>query len=318
MKKIAFIIPYFGKLKNYFQLFLESCKYNETIDWIIFTDDHFDYKYPKNVHVNYCTFNEIREKFIKKFNFKISLDKPYKLCDYKPTYGYVFSEYLSEYDFWGFCDIDLIWGDIRQFYTEELLDKFDKIGFYGHSTIFRNNEYINKLFMKKIGLVERYKEVYTTNVGCSFDEELNNSINNIFLDEGILCDFNEYCANIYRKSSNFKLVHYNFEKSKYEVEKNKKCFFVFNHGKLWRYDIKNRDKKEFLYIHMQSRKMKINTKDFELYKIVPNSFDSITYEELEDKKIRYVKIKHFNLHYFIHRFGNLKKKIYKGIRKKWK
>ena len=31
------------------------------------------------------------------------------------------------YDFWGHCDMDLIWGDIRNFITEDVLSKYDKI-----------------------------------------------------------------------------------------------------------------------------------------------------------------------------------------------
>ena len=37
--KVTFIIPYFGKLPNYFDLFLKSCKYNGGYRWIVFTDD---------------------------------------------------------------------------------------------------------------------------------------------------------------------------------------------------------------------------------------------------------------------------------------
>jgi hypothetical protein len=36
------------------------------------------------------------------------------------AYGEIFANELHEYDFWGFSDIDLIWGNIRNFYTEEL------------------------------------------------------------------------------------------------------------------------------------------------------------------------------------------------------
>ena len=149
MKKIIFIIPYFGKFKNYFQLFLNSCKYNDTVNWLIFTDDYTEFQYPNNVKVVYTTFEKIRNQIQSKFDFKICLEKPYKLCDYKVTYGYVFSEYIKQYDFWGYCDIDLIWGNIRKFYTDNLLNNNDKIGFYGHCTIYRNNEEINKMFMKK-------------------------------------------------------------------------------------------------------------------------------------------------------------------------
>ena len=54
MKKVAYVIPYFGKFPKGFDLFLMSCRNNPTIDWLIFTDDHTSYEYPSNVKVYYC------------------------------------------------------------------------------------------------------------------------------------------------------------------------------------------------------------------------------------------------------------------------
>lgn len=45
----VFILPYYGKFPNYFQLFLNSCGSNPEYDWLIFTDDHTAYDYPDNV-----------------------------------------------------------------------------------------------------------------------------------------------------------------------------------------------------------------------------------------------------------------------------
>ena len=101
MKKIALIVPYFGKFNNYFPLFLISCKNNPNIDWIVFTDDKSKYPFPKNVKVHYTTFEQIRTRIQNIFDFTISLSTPYKLCDYRPAYGEVFAEELSEYDIWG-------------------------------------------------------------------------------------------------------------------------------------------------------------------------------------------------------------------------
>lgn len=313
-KSIAFIIPYFGKFNNYFPLFLNSCKYNYDIDWFIYTDDKTSYNYPENVHVKYVTFEEIKERFQSKFDFKISLNKPYKLCDFKPTYGHVFQEDIKQYDFWGHCDLDLIFGDIRKFYTEEVLEKYDKIGFFGHCSIFKNNNKMNKLYRCKIHDKEIFKEVYTSNEGYAFDEEFHDSINDIVVSNNINFLFEEYQANIYRKSSDFKLTKYDFKRRKYNLEKKQNAFFIFDRGKILRYYKNTKDIKEFLYIHMQSRNMKVNTENIDLYKIIPNSFDKISRKDLKD--IDKIKIKHFNLHYFKHRGKNLIIKIKKRLEKK--
>lgn len=53
------------------------------------------------------------------------------------------------YDFWGFGDLDIVWGNMEVFYTNELLDKFDVFStmndrISGHLTIIRNNEKYRK------------------------------------------------------------------------------------------------------------------------------------------------------------------------------
>ena len=74
MKTIAFILPYFGKLPNNFDLWLKSCRYNETIDFLVFTDDKTAFKYPKNVKVFYCSFQEIKVRIQENFQFKINIE----------------------------------------------------------------------------------------------------------------------------------------------------------------------------------------------------------------------------------------------------
>lgn len=316
MKSIAFIIPYFGKFNNYFQLFLNSCKYNTDCDWIIFTDDNTYYDYPENVIVHYITFEKIKQIFQDKFNFKISLEYPYKLCDYRPSYGYIFSEYISNYKFWGYCDTDLIWGKISNFINIKDLDKYDKIGFLGHCTIYKNNKLINNMFMSELNGVKRYKDVLTTNGNCSFDEEFNNSINNIFEYQNLKIRKDQYEANIYTKSSNFRITKMEFDLKKYIIEKNKKSFFVWDRGVLFRY-IKNKEitVEEYMYMHLQSRKMTVRLKNLSVdkYKIIPNSFDYLEKNVIESNNFKEIRKKYFNLHYFKLRSSNLLKKIIKNI-----
>ena len=45
MKKICYIVPYFGKLPKNMKLWLNSCKTNPTIDWLLYTDDKTVYDY---------------------------------------------------------------------------------------------------------------------------------------------------------------------------------------------------------------------------------------------------------------------------------
>lgn len=166
--KICLIIPYFGMFKNYFQLFLNSCENNSTIDWLIFTDSNQEYYFPKNVNKISIEFDELKDIVQQNFDFKICLDTPYKLCDYKPAYGEIFKKYLKNYDFWGYCDCDLIFGDIRRFINDEILERYDKLFTRGHLSLYRNNDKTNSFYRTQNKI--DYKTIYTSNKIYAFDE----------------------------------------------------------------------------------------------------------------------------------------------------
>lgn len=314
MKKACFVIPYFGKFNNYFQLFLNSCSYNADYDWLIFTDDRCDFQYPENVRVVYTTFSELKETIQKKFSFDIALNKPYKLCDFKPAYGYIFEEYLAGYPFWGHCDTDLIWGCISHFIADDDWLAFDKIGILGHCTLYRNTYDVNRLFLA----TARHKEVYSNPENCSFDEEFHDSINGIFSAAGKRVDMREHQANIYTKSSDFRLTGYNADHSKYLVENRKKAVFIWREGILTRY-LKSGNgigKKEYMYLHMQSRPMQVRAACENMFKIIPNAFEDLEVSAITEETFDKVKIKNFNLHYFRLRSHNLRLKIIKKIKRR--
>ena len=313
MKKVAFIIPYFGKFNNYFQLFLNSCEYNRNFDWLIFTDDKRKFRYPINVKVIYTNFASLKRKIECLFDFPITLEFPYKLCDFRPAYGLIFKDYLKNYSAWGYCDSDIIWGNISKFITENDILNYDKICVFGHCSLYKNTDRINNLFKIKLNGEERYKIVMQRNRTNSFDEEFNGSINNIFEQENLKIRYQEYQANIYTKSSNFKLTKLNSDKKTYTIEKLQKAFFVWEKGSLFRYILDNNEiiKREYMYIHLQSRPMKINFNDLSKnrYKIIPNSFDELEVKNINKETFNKIKRKHFNLHYFKLRSKNLRQKI---------
>ena len=147
MKSVVIIIPYFGNFPNYFQLFLNSCKYNKTIDWVIITDNESKYNYPQNVRKVKDTFVEVQKRIRRKFDFDVVVDNVHKLCEYKPAYAYLFPELVEGYDYWGYGDIDLIYGNLRHFLTEEVLS-YEKIFTLGHLTLIENKEKFEKLLKK--------------------------------------------------------------------------------------------------------------------------------------------------------------------------
>ncbi|GAA5315038.1 MAG: hypothetical protein AseanaTS_02420 [Candidatus Pelagadaptatus aseana] len=98
-------------------------------------------------------FSEYKSLVSSKLDVDFNPESAYKLCDIKPAYGLLHYEEIEEFDFWGFCDIDLIFGDIRSFMTDEVLSRFDFVSAFGrrvsgHFFLVRNNVENNSVFKK--------------------------------------------------------------------------------------------------------------------------------------------------------------------------
>lgn len=114
----------------------------------------FAHDIPKNVYWQVMKFDEFKSLLDSKIGFSSSLYRPYKLCDIRPAYGDIFYDRIKMYDFWGWCDIDIIFGNIRNFITETLLNEYDKIGSLGHCVLIRNSDKMRTMYKQSIG--ERY------------------------------------------------------------------------------------------------------------------------------------------------------------------
>ncbi|MBR9706045.1 hypothetical protein GOV14_03360, partial [Candidatus Pacearchaeota archaeon] len=171
MKKICIIIPYFGKWPEWFEIYLRSIQYNPTINWIFFTDCKIPKNPPKNTKFIRFTLEKFNSLASKELKLKINIQSSYKLCDFKPAYGIIFKSYLKTFDFWGCGDIDLIYGEIRKFITQEILKKYEiittrKEALAGHFTLYKNNNKINNLFKRS----KDYQLVFQNQKGYAFDE----------------------------------------------------------------------------------------------------------------------------------------------------
>lgn len=271
MKKICYIIVYFGQLPDTMKLWLNSCEFNSSINWLIYTDDRNSYDYPSNVVIKRCCLEDFKKIVQRKFRFEVRIDTPYRLCDYKVAYGYIFEEELEEYDFWGYCDLDMVFGNIRDFLTNDILDAYDRIGFLGHSTLYKNSYDMNRLFMRNLDGRELYKEFF----GSGGNE-------NYFFDEkwmDLLCE--EYKVKTYRKTVFADVIPWAWKFRigyVHDIEKikNEHRIFLWDNGELFSYSI-GEDKKvivdRYMYIHLLKRSMNdLTSCDTDRYLIVPNLF----------------------------------------------
>jgi len=163
-KKIVFVICYFGKWPPWISIFLNSCKENPKIDFLIFTDcgdsGVSNIVNVKFVHFTIADFNRLASQTLK---LPVQILVPYKVCDFKPVYGIIFQNYLQDYDFWGHTDTDLIFGNIDKFITDKILSSYDVITakkqyLLGHFTLYKNTAKINSLYK----LSKDHESVFTT------------------------------------------------------------------------------------------------------------------------------------------------------------
>lgn len=279
MKK-TIVIPYFGKFPAHFKLFLRSCEYNSGYNWLIFTDNQEHYNYPSNVRKISMSFNDLRKLIQKKFKFQIRLKVPYKLCDFKPAYGYIFSDWLNDSDWWGYSDCDLIYGNLDRVIGQDVFETYDKIFTTGHLAFYRNTSSVNKCFMKAYYNIDYAKRVFTNKRIYAFDE---NIINELFLLNNLKIYTDDLSANPSVYYYHFRLIKRVYNIKRYLTEDYVPSIYIWNSGNMYRYYYSDDDgrltKNEFAYMHFQQRNMSLkgNESDFALIK--PNCLMMLNNED---------------------------------------
>lgn len=253
MKSICIIHCWFGQEHSLMKYWLKSCEYNKTIDFLVFSDIEVEH-IPDNVKWMKTSLENVKTKIQDCFDFQITLDAAYKLCDFKPAYGEVFQSYIHGYEYWGYCDSDLIFGDIRKWVTDEIMDDYERIYTRGHLSIFRNTGTVNAYYrtLSADGCLD-YKDVFTTSEGKAFDEWSDErhkfGISMTFRKNGILQYDERDFADV------------DFTRHRFQWSENKSGYFKYDKGHLYAiYD--SGKQKEILYAHFQKRKFKVlNSKE---------------------------------------------------------
>lgn len=248
--KIGIVVLRLGEFDNYINYWIESASANTKIDFVIFTDNESFINQHKNIpnFVFYkITKDDIKQRLSKLVGENASLEKPYKLCDYKPSYGELFKEELKCYDYWGFCDTDLIFGDIWNFVKDKLYE-YDRLYNLGHLNLFRNIDSVNRLFLKHDPTIKHL----TFDMAIKEDE-------NIYFDEYFGLNkiwdnskqFTQYLSD--KDFADINMYSYRLKRT------DDKClyFYKYESGKL--FEINSDGIREVLYVHLQKRKISFET-----------------------------------------------------------
>jgi hypothetical protein len=254
-KKCIFLLPYFGPFPIYFQLFLDTFAFNKTFNMLLITDNDLSkYKMPPNVISLHISFLELKDKIRNALKMEIKLPSPYKLCDFKPAYGFVFFEEIQGYSYWGHCDCDLIFGDLSKL-DPLIKEGYDKLFCSGHMTLYKNNIENNSLFMRDFCGRPLFKEAFSTNDIFGFDEDyFQDNIQSIYLNNHKIIYTKDLCFNP-------DMTYYNFRRRYYDpsirqwITDSKFSSIFWENGTLYSIS-SHKTRATYLYCHLQGRKPK--------------------------------------------------------------
>ena len=269
--KKCFIICWFGKLPEYFEIWLKSCEYNQDFSFLLFTDDNTKRSFPSNVIKKDFSIKEFICRAQKLTYKKVNLKKAYRICDFRPAFGELFKEELKNFDFWGYCDIDIILGKLNEYISDELLNEYDAVLNGGHMSLFRNTQYIKELY-KKEGSIFNYDTVFSHDAIFAFDEIT-----------GI-----QRIAKVNRINAKYMIPYIDAETKYYQLrsrmDKTNPDYqaYYWENGVLLRVKLENEQLyyQKQAYIHLQKRKIEIDMSNGAIgdsFWITPTGFVNKTY-----------------------------------------
>ena len=243
------ILAYFGNLPNYLPIFIDSCRRNDDFDFIYITDQQINTADAENIRIINMSFSELRSLIESQLGNEFILHSPYKLCDYKPAYGKIFEKFICEYNYWGHCDADMIFGHIGDFIFEKDFIRYDKLLTKGHLAFYKNNKKVNEYFLLECNKCIDFKKVSKYKEPCFFDEI---AIRKILKCHNIIEYQNNFIADVLPQYLKFTIVEDDNTVINYKNQ-----VFYYEDGKICRAHIANNEEivETFMYIHLQKRAM---------------------------------------------------------------
>ena len=169
--KICFVIPYSGQWPFWFPFFLESCKANPDIIWILYSDCITPDDLPTNIRIVNTGYSSYCKNVSDSLGILFQPSSPYKLCDLKPALGYIHRADLKNYEFWTFGDSDLVYGDLRHHFTDDRLARHDIFSTHqqrvsDHCCLLRNTPLMREAFMD----IKNWRQLLSAHQHQWFDE----------------------------------------------------------------------------------------------------------------------------------------------------
>lgn len=169
--KTLVIIPYFGSWPKWINVFVESCRANPGFDWLILSDCGAVEGLPENVTFVEYSYKEYCDLVSRRLGIEFSPKNPYKLCDIKPALGCIHESYLDGYEYWGWSDIDLVYGSLSKYY-EPYLGRYNLISNHknrisGHFCLLR----VDKKYLYAFKKIKNWRELMSSQKHFAVDEK---------------------------------------------------------------------------------------------------------------------------------------------------
>ena len=286
MKSIALIAKFFGAPIDYLRMWFFAATQNPTINFIFLTDNanHYaEYQSLTNVAFVPITEEEFVERALKACPGVTSIcmkDFGYHCNQFRPMFGVMFADLLAKYDYWGYVDTDVLLGDVRSFFPDELLDNYDKFLYRGHLTLFRNSPSVNERYLLSTKHCKiDYKKICATALNFGFDEM--HGINRIYAREHIPF----YC------NHDIVLDCHIFENELSPQNKHRwhgtPIWFEYIPPKLYCNNTKTGERIEVVCAHFQKRRMSVPSELNEThYVVIPNEIVPLSKCNLSEAKKR--------------------------------
>lgn len=253
-------------------MWLQTCASNaERFDFLVYTDDTTAYDYPKNVKVRHLSFEALKEKIQACYDFSLSLERPYRLCCFKPAYGEIFKDDIIGYSHWAYGDCDLLWGNLQKMMPEDW-QSYDRIGVFGHLSIIRNTERMRHIYR----YAGAYKTAFSIDAPLFFDEDAYNLI----LEKNGCKMYALKIADLTPRLKNFHIV------SRYKQGDRSTSVFTWKDGSLMGYSQQAGQwvDDEYAYVHFLKRPMAVKANaDGRALLIVPNEVRAYQGEDLRQR-----------------------------------
>jgi hypothetical protein len=139
---IMFVL-YFGRWPEWIDLFVESCKWNPGVRWRIYTDCGEPENKADNVDFVHLSFDDYKALVRERLSIAFDPPTPYKLCDLRPCVAQIHERDVAGFRFFGYGDLDVVYGNIRSFYSDDVLARANVLSTHperlsGHFAVLRN------------------------------------------------------------------------------------------------------------------------------------------------------------------------------------